>query len=201
MIAKILIGVLLFLSIHYSAFSQEVPEGFEKYKVKPGDTLFKITPEKNWDLIKKVNRIDPQHLIIGKEILIPVDLEKAKNFCPVPQTIQETDKRLVVVFLDIQYFGAYEKGNLLFWGPVCSGRDGRRTPKGKFKIIWKAKKYTSKKYAAEMPFAMNIANWGLFLHEQSLTGKPSSHGCIRLLHEDAKRLYYWTQKGDRVFIQ
>lgn len=203
---KFLVLCILF-SVFLFAFSQislaeEALEGFTFHKVKIGDTLSKIAPLEHWDIIRRVNRIDEAHLIIGKTILIPTDLEKANKFLPVPEYMEGAEKteRTVYIFLEKQYFGAYENGQLAFWGPISSGKKERETPRGNFKVLWKTEFYHSKKYDANMPFAVNISNNGYFLHEQSLPGRPASHGCIRLLREDAKKLFNWVKKHDPVIL-
>jgi len=183
------------------ADGQEAPEGFSLYKVKSRDTLEKIAPRQHWDLILRVNRIDERHLPAGRNILLPVS-EKAEMFCPVSKGYAELASftRALVVFLDLQYFGAYENGALVFWGPISSGTKNNGTPKGNFKVLWKTRYYRSKKYEAEMPFAINFSKEGYFFHSQSLPGRPASHGCIRLLKRDAKKIFEWIKKDDEVII-
>ncbi len=183
--------------------SQEI-EGLKPYRIAKGDTLWKIAPEKHWEIIKKVNRIDEKHLILGKTIFIPNNLAKALRFCPVPKNLIKAEdfNRILCVFLDIQYFGAYEKGKLLFWGPISSGKKGHETPKGKYKAIWKAKEYSSKKHNnSPMPYSINYSCAGHFIHQQSLPGRPASHGCVRLLMRDAKKIFYWVKIGDPIEIK
>lgn len=181
--------------------AQDIPDGFVPYLVKAGDTLGKIAPNSKaqWDLIRKINRIDEFHLPVGEEILIPADLEKARIFCPVPENYGDPCGRTLVFFIGIQYFGVYEKGALAFWGPVSSGARGS-TPKGIFQVMWKSRYYYSKKYEAAMPFAINFSSAGYFLHQQALPGKPASHGCIRLLKEDARKVFNWAEKDDVIII-
>jgi len=180
-----------------SVSSAETLEGFKEYKIKKGDTLSKIAPREHWDIIEKFNRIDEAHLIIGKTIFIPSDLEKAKRFLPVPEAISDiTAERALVMYLDIQYFGAYEREKLVFWGPVSSGRKGYLTPSGNYEMLWKSKNYISKKYKMPMPYAVNFSPAGYFMHKQSLPGWPASHGCIRLRKTDAKKIFDWIKKGD-----
>lgn len=193
---------LLFAAFPGLSSAEKIPEGFTQVKIQSGDTLGKLAPAEHWDLIRKVNRIDERHLPLGKKILIVADLEKASQFLPVPKFIAEAEKdaRTIYVFLNEQYFGAYEYGKLSFWGPISSGKKGRHTPSGKFKALWKAKSYHSKKYDADMPFAVNISPDGYFFHEQALPGQPASHGCIRLLREDARAIFTWIEKDDPVII-
>ncbi|MFH1990536.1 MAG: L,D-transpeptidase, partial [Patescibacteria group bacterium] len=49
--------------------------------------------------------------------------------------------------------------------------------------------------------AVNFSETGYFFHQQSLPGRPASHGCVRLTMEDAKTLFYWSQKNDVVIIE
>jgi lipoprotein-anchoring transpeptidase ErfK/SrfK len=197
-------ALVIFLLGSGVAWSQEnkVPEGFALRKIEPGDTLSKIAPREHWEIIHRVNRLDERHLPAGKEILVPAELEKAESYTPVPREVPDLKEkeRSIRVFLGDQYFGAYEKGVLVFWGPVSSGRKGYETPEGNFRVSWKAKKVVSKKYNSEMPYAINFSDDGYFLHEQALPGRPASHGCVRLLKKDAMRLYEWLQKGDLVSL-
>lgn len=197
--------ILLILLLNISPTFGEELEGFT-YSVKKGDTLWKIGRQLNiepqyWEFILKVNKIDEKHLVAGKKILIPKDLEKALSFCPVPATVTNFSERTAYVFLSLQYFGAYENGKLLFWGPISSGRKGRKTPSGTFTVLWKSRNYFSKKYKMPMHYAICFSGKGYFLHQQALPGRPASHGCIRLLKEDARKLFEWVKKGDLIIIQ
>jgi hypothetical protein len=180
----------------------EVMNGFKEYTIKQGDTLGKIAPPETWDFIMRVNKLDAGHFTPGKTVLIPNDPEEIPYFCPVPEENgqAEADERVVYVYLDVQYFGAYECGKLIFWGPICSGKPGRETPQGCYRALWKAKSHFSKKYAATMPYAVCISEDGYFLHQQSIVGKPASHGCVRLLKCDAKKIFSWINKGDAIII-
>ena len=177
-------------------------EGFSYYQVKKGDTLWKIAPPEYWTLIKKINRIDEKHLPQNKKILIPQNFEKASRYIPVAEEIEQvkTFQLAIFFFLKDQYFGTYEYGRLIYWGAISSGKNGS-TPTGLFKVKWKAIDYYSKEYDAAMPFAVNFSEAGYFFHQQSLPGKPASHGCVRLIMEDAKALFHWSRKNDLVIIK
>jgi hypothetical protein len=191
--------ISLFLLCSLISKSEASMEGFREYLIRKGDTLSKIAPSAYWEIIEKVNKIDSRHLIPGRKILIPEGFEKAKEFCPVPQKINNESERILYFFLDVQYFGAYERGNLILWGPISSGRRNS-TPLGIFRVNWKKKDYISKKYKMPMPYAVNFSERGYFFHQQSLPGRPASHGCIRLLMSDAKKLFYWIKRGDPVMV-
>lgn len=201
-ILMILIGFLtVFLLTDRISWPQDSIEGFKEYVIKKGDTLSKIAPPLYWGVIQRINRIDARHLIPEMKILIPEDFEKAKQFCPIPKIISNQNfKKILYFFLDVQYFGAYENGNLWLWGPISSGKKSSQTPWGEFRVLWKSKNYISKKYKMPMPYAVCISEKGYFFHQQSLPGRPASHGCIRLLKSDAEKLFYWIEKNDPVII-
>jgi lipoprotein-anchoring transpeptidase ErfK/SrfK len=175
---------------------------FVPYTVHAGDTLSKLVPKNQWLLVQKVNKIDIQHLPIERTIFLPRNTSVTlKNFVPVPKSIPKyTTRKTLVVYLNIQYFGAYKDGHLVFWGPISSGRKNHRTPRGHFKALWKSKNYFSKKNIS-MPYAVCFSNAGYFLHQQSLPGRPASHGCVRLLMSDAKMIFNWLEKGDQIIIK
>jgi lipoprotein-anchoring transpeptidase ErfK/SrfK len=181
----------------------QLPDGFVKRVLKKGETLAKIccTDSTTRIIFMKVNRLDERHFPTGKEVLIPVDINKAMLYTPVPATITDSrGEREIRVFIDRQYFGAYEGGKLLFWGPVSSGKKEKPTPPGKFFVNYKERFRRSLKYEnAPMPFSINYNN-GFFMHQQSLPGRPASHGCIRLLQVDAERLFFWAQRRDPVTV-
>jgi hypothetical protein len=181
----------------------EIPEGFVRRPLKKGESLTGICKaDSSCEVIlMKVNRIDQRHLVTGRNILVPVDKEKSQMYIPVPRLISDSrGEREVRILLSRQYFGAYEKGQLLFWGPVSSGKKGKNTPSGKFFVNYKQRFKRSLKYDdAPMPFSINF-NKGYFIHQQSMPGYPASHGCVRLLEVDAQRIFNWIRLGDPVTL-
>lgn len=183
--------------------NSSLPDGFVQKVIKKGETLAKICNADSTARIifMKVNRVDERHITTGKEVLVPVDVNKAMLYTPVPEILADSrGKREIRIFIDLQYFGAYEGGKLLFWGPVSSGKKQKPTPPGKFYVNYKERFRRSLKYEnAPMPFSINY-NKGFFLHQQSLPGHPASHGCVRLLQVDAERLFFWSQRRDPVTV-
>ena len=123
---------------------------------------------------------------------------------PLPSSIQRTIissvEQEVRVDIKNQLFAFYKKGELVFWGRICSGKKGMETPKGKFKVLGKAKDYTSKKYKSKMPYSVRFTNDGHFLHQGTIKNKPSSHGCVRLSMEDAKKVFAMVKNNDLVVV-
>jgi len=198
----ILITIVFCLAGKGISCPEELIEGFKPYIIKKGDTLSRIAPATHWEIIQRVNRIDEKHLVPGKKLFIPEDFNKTVELCPVPEKILKPNnfKKVLYFFLDIQYFGAYQDNNLWLWGPISSGKAGSKTPQGDFRVLWKKKDYISKKYKMPMPFAVNFSEKGYFFHQQSLPGRPASHGCVRLLRVDAERLFHWLEKNDPVIL-
>jgi hypothetical protein len=84
---------------------------------------------------------------------------------------------------------------------VSSGRPGYETPTGVFQILQKDADHHSSTYNnASMPFTERLTWGGVALHAGGLPGYPSSHGCVHLPYEFAKRLFSITDVGATVII-
>jgi len=124
---------------------------------------------------------------------------------PVPATISSRSAREVRVYLKSQRFGYYEKGRLIFWGPVCTGQVGHETPKGRFSVIEKYDLRPSYKWTkilgrkVYMPLAVQFKG-GCFLHVGEVRSQPSSDGCVRVCETDAKRIFQIIRLKDPITI-
>jgi hypothetical protein len=86
-------------------------------------------------------------------------------------------------------------------GPVSTGVPGHPTPTGVFSIIEKDRYHHSNLYSnAPMPYMQRITWSGVALHEGVLPGYPASHGCIRMSHDFAQKLWPITNLGVRVIV-
>jgi lipoprotein-anchoring transpeptidase ErfK/SrfK len=76
--------------------------------------------------------------------------------------------------------------------PVSTARHGYRTPNGRYRPQWLARKWFSTLYdGSPMPFSI-FFNRGYAIHgsyEISRLGRPASHGCIRLHPKNAAVLF------------
>jgi hypothetical protein len=107
----------------------------------------------------------------------------------------------IVVSIADQHVTLYSNGVRVAQGPVSTGVPGRPTPTGVFSIIQKDRFHHSNLYSnAPMPFMERITWSGVALHEGPLPGYPASHGCIRMTHEFAARLWSITKLGVRVIV-
>lgn len=124
------------------------------------------------------------------------------------------------IYLKPQILDCMENGEIIATFPIISGYDGlaesqdgsrdyyKPTPKGKSRIIDKEVYGYSRKYKAEMPYAMQFRP-GYYIHAWSWN-EPlpapapgygySSHGCINVDLPVARWLFDWTPEGTAVYI-
>lgn len=108
---------------------------------------------------------------------------------------------MAIVSLGDQRITIYDANGWILRAPVSSGQPGYETPAGIFSVLQKEEEHRSNLYDdAEMPFMQRITWSGLALHAGVLPGHPASHGCIRMPHEFAERLYEMTRPGMRVIV-
>jgi lipoprotein-anchoring transpeptidase ErfK/SrfK len=163
-----------------------------------------IGEEKTAALLK-LNRLDAKHLRAGATILIPERIDDLNAYAPFPQRLEAAREipKLILASLRVQAFGAYEYGNLVRWGPISSGKKASPTPAGFYHTNWKSKA-TRSSINTEwlLPWYFNLDNnRGIAFHQYDLPGYPASHGCLRLLEDDAAWIYgwadQWTLSADR----
>lgn len=107
----------------------------------------------------------------------------------------------IVVSIAHQRVTLYSNGARIAQGPVSTGVPGHPTPMGVFSVIQKNRHHRSNLYSnAPMPFMQRITWSGIAMHEGPLPGYPASHGCIRLTHDFASRLWTTTKLGARVIV-
>jgi lipoprotein-anchoring transpeptidase ErfK/SrfK len=122
--------------------------------------------------------------------------EPPKDFGAIPKGPLQ-----IVVSIADQQVTLYSNGTRVAQGPVSTGVQGRPTPTGVFSIIQKDRFHHSNLYSnAPMPFMERITWSGVALHEGPLPGYPASHGCIRMTHDFAARLWQVARLGVRVIV-
>ena len=107
----------------------------------------------------------------------------------------------IIVSIGTQKVTLYSNGVRVAQGGVSTGQSGHPTPLGVFSVIEKDRHHRSNIYSgAPMPFMQRITWSGIALHEGVLPGYPASHGCIRMSHDFAQKLWPTTKLGARVIV-
>lgn len=107
---------------------------------------------------------------------------------------------LVTVDLSSQRAWVTKDGKVIASTTVSTGREGYRTPAGRYVITDKHRSHTSTLYHCAMPWFMRLNCSAIGLHSGYVTGRPASHGCIRLPYDKAKLFFSLTGVGDEVQI-
>jgi hypothetical protein len=187
-----------------TAFSAPIhpkPAHFEVFTVRNRKSITELESRLGPDgfvAMLKINRTDKKHLRAGDSLIIPdadSDLMSLAPF-PIQLEVARTIPKLVLVSRRVQAFGAYESGRLVRWGPTSTGKKSTPTPAGLFHTNWKARETRSSvNQSWILPWCFNLDNFsGVSFHQFDLPGYPASHGCVRLLQEDAKWIYEWADK-------
>jgi hypothetical protein len=159
----------------------------------------------NFDFFRQqialINRLEPMAVVDGtdnlstdvKFIYVPLNFSIRPRI--LPERIGTISHLPQFILIDIgqQCLGLYEYGKLIHLFPISSGRNG--TPAKKFVILSKEKDHYSTKYEnAWMPYSMRLFG-NYFLHGGILPSYAASHGCVRLIYENAIFVYNWTEIG------
>lgn len=108
---------------------------------------------------------------------------------------------VAVVSLGRQRVTVYDADGWIMRAPVSSGQTGYETPAGIYSILQRKVEHFSNLYDdAAMPFMQRLTWSGIALHAGALPGYPASHGCVRMPHGFAERLFDVTRLGMRVIV-
>ncbi len=192
--------------VEYGATACKNP-GYHCVKIERGDSWGRLFPDFGQrQLIVFANRYNG-FLKPGMILAVPDDLTNKSLFdlSPLPLKIKSYNERVIIINQQKLAWGAYNKvGLLLRWGPISAGSEkcesdsGCATPAGSYRIQRKLGrncysnsfpiKISGQHGGAYMPYCMFFHN-GFALHgSESLPGYNASHGCVRLIEEDAKWL-------------
>jgi L,D-transpeptidase catalytic domain len=107
----------------------------------------------------------------------------------------------IIISIDQQKLHVYSDGAEVAETLIATGVPAHPTPVGVFSVIQKSILHHSNIYSgAPMPYMQRITWSGVALHEGVNLGHPASHGCIRMPHDFATRLWVLTRLGARVII-
>ena len=112
----------------------------------------------------------------------------------------------IVVDLSEQMAYAYEDGDIIFEGRISSGKIGRETPNGTFRILEKKRYHRSNLWpkpngGAKMNYMLRLTNTGIAMHLGHVPNRPASHGCIRMRNGFAQRMFRWAEVGTPVYVE
>lgn len=121
------------------------------------------------------------------------------------------EKKEIRVFIEQQVLVALEDGEEIYSFDIVTGRDGKETTAGRYRIFRKHEKYTSKTYGSEMPYTMFFTEDGKAIHgtqmatlrsylHSYLTDSVGSQGCVGLTDDNAKALFDWAPMGTSVVV-
>lgn len=147
--------------------------------------------------VLKLNRVDLAHAR-RRNLIVPDSLLSELEYAPFPGQLRELAEipKFITVSRRVQAFAAYEYGRLVRWGPTSTGKASTPTDSGLFFTNWKSRTAISTDDPSWiLDWYVNIiALKGVAFHQYDLPGKPASHGCVRLLEEDARWLYGWADQ-------
>ncbi len=107
----------------------------------------------------------------------------------------------IFVSIDQQKLHLYSDGTHVADTSIATGVPSLPTPLGVFSVIQKQVFHRSNIYSnAPMPFMQRITWSGVAMHEGEGIGHRASHGCIRMPHDFAVRLYHLTKLGVPVIV-
>ena len=119
------------------------------------------------------------------------------------KVIDMTGKDFILVSVreedsDGRFYAVDRDGTAWLSGGISSGEEVGFTPSGVWKVLWKKRFYTSKKYpepdgSNNMNYSLFFTNWGHALHQGSID--HTSHGCIHVDKDDIPSLYKWAWTG------
>ena len=194
----------------------ELPDVFYEYyvlyssrdnSVMARNTFYKVIGDGDVEVGRKrsvlvglLNRVLMQEVEIGDTLVIPTEWNlDLRAYSPFPRYYagaREFDK-LFIIDKSIQAFAAYEYGELMRWGIVNTGAEVSPTPNGRYNFNWKTEYRVSSLSPPGEPWEMYwVFNFhdarGIHVHQYAMpTGGPTSHGCVRLVEDDAKWIYDW----------
>ncbi|OGT46163.1 MAG: hypothetical protein A3E83_04385 [Gammaproteobacteria bacterium RIFCSPHIGHO2_12_FULL_41_20] len=179
--------------------------GFFCLRVAHGESWETLWPDpEERHIVMSINRLSIP-LFPGIKIAVPDNLTGMSliDFSPFPERIDPPGEKLILFNPRLLAWAAYlPDGQLLRWGPASGGagwcpdiQQSCRTKIGTFRIYsmgsvdCKSTKFPIPKGGAPMPYCMYFYG-GQALHgsPNNLPGFNASHGCVRLLVDDAEWL-------------
>jgi hypothetical protein len=181
-----------------------------KIFLKPGQSLSyfcRFVPyfDSNFSFYRQqialINRLEPMAIIDGddslstdvKFVYVPLNFSIRPKILPDRISSISDLPQFILIDVSRQCLGLYAYGRLIYQFPISSGTHG--TPAKKFVISSKEQAHYSTKYDnAWMPYSLRLFG-DYFIHGGILPSYAASHGCIRMIYENAVFVYNWVKVG------
>ena len=159
-----------------------------------------VTGRERLAMVQFMNRVYLNDLAVGDTLIVPSRLGlDPRAYAPFPRRYEGAAgfDKLFVIHKGVQAWAAYEDGDLERWGLVNTGAAESPTPAGRFNFNWKELDRVStlsppgERWRMRWVFNFHHAR-GIHVHQYRMpNGEPASHGCVRLITDDAKWIYDW----------
>jgi lipoprotein-anchoring transpeptidase ErfK/SrfK len=129
--------------------------------------------------------------------------------------LREGHAKRIVVSLDSQTLKAYEGAKEIFAFDCVTGSKDHPTLAGHFRVLSRDKDHVSHTYHVPMHWALFFTQDGKAIHQyhglvplavvralkEHVTDYLGSHGCVRLVEQNAKALYEWADYATAVHVE
>lgn len=159
-----------------------------------------------------------EEAVVG-QVFSELTMSPKKYVPPATSTAKKTvefaphypEGKYIDVSISKQLMTLFEDGVQTSQFKISSGKVGMPTPLGEFKVLSKETNHWSTKYKLWMPYSMNFAAGGYYIHElpywpngyregESHLGYRVSHGCVRLGIGPAAYVFNWAPIGTPIYI-
>ena len=139
----------------------------------------------------------------GKKVmLIPAAEYLMRAEVPVPPAPSDTGVSIKISLVNHRAW-LYNDGVIAIVAPVCTGKLGHETPRGELYVVSKHREWESTIYHVPMPYLLRLSTpqQDIGIHQGIVALDPSSHGCIRLSADYARKFFEITPVGSKVIIE
>ena len=164
----------------------------------------KILIAKKIALLEKAEK--ERKILEAKKLALFKIAEKKRKAIEAKKLKAYIESRSIYVQIDVskQQMKVYKGKKHLHTWKVSTGKNGYRTPRGKYKPTLIQKMHYSRKYNnAPMPYTVFFKG-GYAVHgtkSVSRLGSRASHGCVRLHTKNAKKFYSLVRKYGKKYTQ
>ena len=156
--------------------------------------------------VEGLTSIDAEGLLIERVVREPLLASlRVEAVAPLEPEFTEVygqilvDPLTLIISLKEQRLDVYRGLQRVETTPISSGKRGYETLTGVFGILQKKKEHYSNLYdSAPMPWMQRLTRSGTAIHAGVVPNRPASHGCVRLPHSFAPKIYGMTEIGGKV---